>query len=194
MRPRFVTAAAVLGAFALLPGACGRAAPATAPALPFEPCTLGSPNSPLGLSARCATLEVPEDRANPAGRKVRLAVAIVPSTAERPEPDPVFFLAGGPGEAARTSFAGVAPAFREVLERRDVVLVDQRGTGASNPLACRNAAGADAFAAPGAGGPEAMRAFAQACLAGLDADVRFYTTGETVNDLEAVRVALGAPS
>ncbi|HEU4535048.1 MAG TPA: alpha/beta hydrolase [Polyangiaceae bacterium] len=201
MRRRLATAAR-LAACLLAPGACGPTAPAAAPSLAFEPCTLGSPGSPFGLAARCATLEVPEDRANPAGRKVRLAVAVVPSTAERPEPDPVFFLAGGPGEAARVSFAGVAPAFREVLERRDVVLVDQRGTGGSNALACRNAAGAagaagaaaDPFAAPDAEDPAALKAFAAGCLAGLDADVRFYTTGEAVADLEAVREALGAPA
>lgn len=195
MRHHFVTTAAILGAFALLPGACGRQAPAASPALRFEPCTLSSPASPLSLVARCATLEVPEDRANPAGRKVRLAVAVVPSAAERPDPDPVFFLAGGPGEAARASFPGVAPAFHEVLERRDVVLVDQRGTGGSNPLACRDASGANAFAERNNdASPDAMRTFAEHCLAGLDADVRFYTTGEAVEDLEAVRAALDTPS
>jgi pimeloyl-ACP methyl ester carboxylesterase len=172
------------------------AATADAPAarrvgtLALEPCTLAAPNSPTTIAAFCGKLPVAENREAPAGRRIELAVALVPSRAKRPPPDPVFMLAGGPGQSALESFPGVAPAFRDVLRDRDVVLVDQRGTGGSNRLACPQpdaASGADEF-----GDPAAARKFAEACLAGLQADARFYTTSDAVLDLEEVRAAIGA--
>jgi len=158
--------------------------------LALEPCTLAAPNSPGTVAAFCGRLPVAEDRAAPAGRRIELAVALVPSRAKRPLPDPVFMLAGGPGQSALESFPGAIAAFRDVLRDRDIVLVDQRGTGGSNRLACPEpdaAPGADAF-----GDPAAARRFAQTCLAGLEADARFYTTSDAVLDLEAVRAAIGA--
>jgi pimeloyl-ACP methyl ester carboxylesterase len=135
-------------------------------------------------------LPVAEDRAAPAGRRIELAVALVPSRAKQPLPDPVFMLAGGPGQSALETFPSAAAAFRDVLRDRNVVLVDQRGTGGSHRLACPEpdaASGADAL-----GDPAAARKFAEACLAGLDADPRFYTTSDAVLDLEEVREAIGA--
>jgi len=158
--------------------------------LALEPCTLAAPNSPTTVSGFCGRLAVAEDREASAGRRIELAVALVPSRAKRPLPDPVFMLAGGPGQSALETYPAAAAAFRDVLRDRDVVLVDQRGTGGSNRLACPEpdaGAGADAF-----GDPSAARKFAEACLAGLEADPRFYTTSDAVLDLEDVRAALGA--
>jgi len=158
--------------------------------LALEPCTLAAPNSPGTVAALCGRLVVAEDRAAPAGRRIELAVAVVPSRAKRPLSDPVFMLAGGPGQSALESFPTAVAAFRDVLRDRDVVLVDQRGTGGSHRLACPErdtASGADAL-----GDPAAARKFAESCLAVLDADARFYTTSDAVLDLEAVREAIGA--
>jgi len=159
-------------------------------ALALEPCTLAASNSSSTVAAFCGRLPVAENRAAPAGRRIDLAIALVPSRAKRPLPDPVFMLAGGPGQSALESFPGAMAAFRDVLRDRDVVLVDQRGTGGSNRLACAEpdaALGADAFV-----DPAAARKFAESCLAGLEADARFYTTSDAVLDLEAVRQAIGA--
>jgi pimeloyl-ACP methyl ester carboxylesterase len=153
--------------------------------LSLESCTLSAPGLPDTVAARCGVVEVPENRAQPAGRRIRLAVAVVPSTARRPEPDPVFMLAGGPGQAAREAFPPAAPAFRGILRERDVVLVDQRGTGESNPLSCELSDDERSSA-------EGARERALRCLARLDADPRYYTTSDAVLDLEAVRSALGA--
>ena len=155
--------------------------------LSVEPCTLAAAGSPATVAAFCGTLAVPEDHARPAGRRIELAVAFVPSRAKQPRPDPVFMLAGGPGQSAREAFPAAAGAFREILRQRHVVLVDQRGTGASHPLHCP---GTDAEWADAAD-PAGARALAARCLAGLDADPRFYTTSDAVLDLEAVRKALG---
>ena len=182
------------------PAAAAAAAGASAPAAPaeaarvlgamsFEPCTLSASGSPATVAAFCGTLAVPEDHARPEGRRIELAVALVPSRAKQPRPDPVFMLAGGPGQSAREAFPAAAGAFREILRKRHVVLVDQRGTGGSHPLHCR---GTDAEWAESAD-PARAREFAARCLSGLDADPRFYTTSDAVLDLEAVRRALGAP-
>ena len=161
--------------------------------LDFQPCTLEGSGGLPSVEAQCATLPVPENRGAAGGRRIDLAIAWVPADVEA-EPDPVFMLAGGPGQGARATFPSVASGFRDVLRQRHVILVDQRGTGDSNPLACRDAEGRNAFGDPNDDSLEATRRFAEACLAELSkiADVRHYTTTEAVADLDAVRQALGA--
>jgi pimeloyl-ACP methyl ester carboxylesterase len=160
--------------------------------LRFEPCTLSAPGLPVTVAAQCASLDVPEDRSRPQGRRIRLAVAWVPTDARQPRPDPVVMLAGGPGQSALQSFPAVAGAFGAVLRHRNVVLVDQRGTGGSNLLGCPAAPPGRAAASNET--PEAARRAAEQCLRGLPGDPRFYTTSDAIADLEAVRVAIGAPS
>lgn len=157
----------------------------------FTPCSLSSPMSPDSLEAQCTTFEVPEDRDQPNGRRIALNVAWLQATSNGEKmPDPVFFLAGGPGQAAVETFPPLDPVFKEVRKRRDVILVDQRGTGKSNLLSC--AAGPDdADADPT---PEAMRAAAAECVEALSkkADLRHYTTTDAIADLDDVRKAIGA--
>lgn len=160
-------------------------------ALEFSPCTLSSPGLPLTVAAQCTAVTTPEDYVRSDGRRIELALAWVPSTARKPGTDPVFMLAGGPGQSARDSYAAVSPAFREVLRRRHVMLLDQRGTGRGNPLDCGLADEANLSAAADAASPEAAREQAARCLERLDADPRFYTTSDAVKDLETVRVRLG---
>ncbi|MBN8261141.1 MAG: alpha/beta fold hydrolase, partial [Xanthomonadales bacterium] len=162
-------------------------------AIAFTPCTLRSFMSRDSVEAQCATFEVPEDHANPGGRKIALNIAWLPATNEADAtPDPLFMLAGGPGQAAVETFPAMDPLLKEVRKRRHIVLVDQRGTGKSNKLACKPGdEAADGAVEPS---PEAMRAQAAACVADLSkhADLRFYTTNDAVADLEAVRKAIGA--
>ncbi len=174
------------------------AMPLTAEARPlgslnFEPCTLPGSGSLPAVEAQCTRLSVPEDRAAPTGRQIELAIAWVPANGEG-EPDPVFMLAGGPGQGARAAFPSVASGFADVLRSRHVILVDQRGTGDSNPLSCRDDEGQNAFSDGEDESPEAAARFAEACLAELSktSDVRHYTTTDAVADLDAVRAAIGA--
>ena len=156
--------------------------------LQFQPCSLSSSFSRESLEAQCTTFEVPEDRANPAGRKVPLNIALLAPEKEGDLlPDPLFFLAGGPGQSAVDSFQQMTPAFKELRKHRNVILVDQRGTGKSNLLACE--ASPDAPSSAESYGVEAAK-----CAAELSkkADLRFYTTTEAVADLDAVRDAIGA--
>jgi pimeloyl-ACP methyl ester carboxylesterase len=86
--------------------------------------------------ARCGDFSVFEDRAAQAGRRIDIAVVILPAAATEPEPDPVLFITGGPGQAATTLISFANAAYAELRQRRDLVFIDQRGTGASNLLAC----------------------------------------------------------
>lgn len=168
--------------------------PALAPArtlgeLTFTPCTLASEAAPTSVAAHCATLEVPEDRAAPDGRRIALALAWVAPEAGDAAPDPVFLLAGGPGQSARESYPAVAHAFADIVRHRNVILLDQRGTGDSHRLAC-DSDDDDAFD----DSAEAVARHARECLDALSqrADVRHYTTTDAVADLDAVRQAIGA--
>ena len=162
----------------------------------FQPCTLSTVGASANVEAQCATLQVPEDRAHPEGRSIGLRIAWLESgDGSSSQPDPVFFLAGGPGQAASEVAVVVDTALRQVRKQRDVFLIDQRGTGSSNPLSCLGADGKELQLDEDAAPTEAvMRDFATQCLASLKgrADPRFYTTTEAIADLDAVRQALGA--
>jgi pimeloyl-ACP methyl ester carboxylesterase len=154
----------------------------------FKPCSLPGFGAAGAIEAQCARFDVPEDRGKPGGRKIALNIAWLPARQEMDAaPDPIFFLAGGPGQAAVESFPIVAPAFEEARKQRHVILVDQRGTGRSNPLACRwdEDVGDQDMAL-------AVRE-TEACRDRLakHADLARYTTTDAVRDLDAVRQALG---
>ena len=161
--------------------------------LEFEPCVLTAAGLPRPVEARCATLEVPENPAEHGGRRIELALAWVPAEGQA-EPDPVFFIAGGPGQSARESFPMVAPAFADILRHRHVLLLDQRGTGGSNLLQCPEEDGASWVSRLTPDSPGQLREFAARCRDALEplADLRFYTTTDAVHDLERVRQAIGA--
>jgi pimeloyl-ACP methyl ester carboxylesterase len=112
----------------------------------------------------------------------------LPSLAGEPAPDPLFFLAGGPGQAAAQMAAQVREIFRPVLRHRDIILVDQRGTGKSNPLDCRSESNTlQELTEPDMDSLGRLKK----CLDGYDADVRFYTTPIAMDDLDDVRAYLG---
>jgi pimeloyl-ACP methyl ester carboxylesterase len=200
-KTRILPAISVLAATAALLGGC-RAAPDDAPAasstrhygaIAFEPCTLASGMSAGNVQAQCAKFEVPEDHAAPDGRRIQLNLAWLPATDEgAASDDPVFFLAGGPGQSAVQVWPQLDPAFKDVRKQRHVVLVDQRGTGGSNLLACApDDADAQAAATPDAA---LIADFARRCAgqAADRADPRLYTTTDAIADLDAVREAIGA--
>lgn len=154
------------------------AAMAQAPALPLRPCSIQT------VRARCGTLAVPENRAKPDGKKIGLDVVVIPARAAHPARDAMAYLAGGPGGAATASAYTAVSMWRGLNETRDILLVDQRGTGQSNPLDC-----APPKVAPKTGAR--IRAWVDACLASLHSDLTQYGTRDAMADVEAVRKALG---
>jgi pimeloyl-ACP methyl ester carboxylesterase len=149
-------------------------------------CALSSPSGDQ-VDARCGTLTVPEDRTNPNGRKIELNIAVIPAVKRKAQPDPLFLLAGGPGQAAVETFPAMIGLLFSIHEDRDVVLVDQRGTGKSNPLRCLDPEDETISDLT----DEEALAKLKACPEQLDADLRFYTTEIAMTDLDEVRVALG---
>lgn len=154
-------------------------------AIEFKECRIGSENG-RKVKAECGKLPVAENRNNPS-RVIDLNIAIIRTKSTNKKLDPVIMLAGGPGQSAVESYPGISSAFYGILKKRDVVLVDQRGTGLSNPLKCefdvelQEKMLADKSLIPGA---------VRKCADDLDADTRFYTTTESIKDLEEVRIAL----
>lgn len=166
----------------------GPPAPAAQPTIDLAPCRIADPEGLVSTAARCGTLEVPENPAEPAGAKIRLAVAVVPAVATRAKPDPLFLIAGGPGQGSIEGYAPLLGSFAGVRRERDLVLVDQRGTGGSNRLDCDMP---DDVLESGEIPPAELAALARDCLAGLPGRPEFYTTSIAVGDLDAVRAALG---
>lgn len=158
-------------------------------ALHLEPCQLRAPGSSTRLAARCGTWTVLEDRSRPDGRKIDLRVAVVPAVSREPAPDPLVFLTGGPGQAATESYVTIAPAFRRIAKNRDIVLVDQRGTGGSNALRCPETEASDLMLLD----EKQVKPWVERCLDSLDGDPRFYTTSIAMEDLDEIREALGYP-
>ncbi len=170
------------------------ALPKTVLALPdsnqveFSNCMLALPGTNLSASARCGSLEVPENPAEPAGRKISLNIALAPATGKTTEPDPVFFFAGGPGQAASETWVMMRSVLNKIRKTRDIVMIDQRGTGQSNKLACESEVEEDLSQEIDL---DLIRTETAKCLAELDGDPRFYTTSIAMGDYNLVREAMG---
>ncbi len=154
----------------------------------LTPCQLKAPGLTARVPAQCGTFRVPEDRSNPEARSIDLRVAVVPAVSRTPQPDPLLFLTGGPGQAATESYVQIRRAFGRVERERDIVLVDQRGTGSSNPLRCPKPEDVAGFWLLE---DTVIEAWVSDCLESLDASPEFYTTAIAMEDLDAVRAALG---
>jgi pimeloyl-ACP methyl ester carboxylesterase len=156
----------------------------------LTPCELSGPNPSIKDKARCGTFEVWEDRERKAGRKIALKIVVYPATGTDKAPDPLFYIPGGPGSSATEDAPYVAQQMAKIREHRDLVFVDQRGTGGSNPLNCnffdpKNLQSylGDYFPLPDV----------RKCREELEpkANLKLYTTTIAMDDLEDVRRALG---
>jgi pimeloyl-ACP methyl ester carboxylesterase len=173
----------------------GGAALAAAPAL--KPCRVaGIPNELM-----CGSVERPLDPARPDGVKIDVHYLVVPAMARNKQPDAVLMLAGGPGQSAIKVAPRVLAGMSRLNNRRDIVFVDQRGTGRSAPLECPDDSKLPIT--------EQLDTAAQtrrldACRAELEKlphgqgngqndGLRFFTTAFAMQDMDAVREALGVP-
>ena len=168
--------------------ALGPAAPA-ASALELEDCRISAGPAFPGIKARCGTLSRPLNPDEAAAGTIELKVAVVPALNLEPEPDPVVPLAGGPGQGAISFYSAQNHAFEHVRRNRDILLVDQRGTGDSARLDCA----IDEDLIEGKYSRSATIEATEECLESLPHDPTWFTTSVAVQDLEAVREALGYP-
>lgn len=149
----------------------------------FAPCIIADVED-----AQCRTVEVFENRATRTGRTIPLRVVLLPAKARRPEPDAVFFIAGGPGQAASSLTAFARELFSDVRRKRDIILVDVRGTGSSHALNCDLYPDLASYF-----GDLFPREAVRKCRAQLEtrADLRQYTTRNLADDLDEIRSVLG---
>lgn len=143
-----------------------------------------------GIKARCGTFLRPLNPDDPTSPLLELRVAVVPALDLEPQPDPLVPLAGGPGQGAIQFYSAYFKALEPVRRDRDILLLDQRGTGSSARMDCPF----DDDIVDGQYSNEVTLEFATTCLEQLPYDARFFTTSLAVADLEAVRQALGYPS
>jgi pimeloyl-ACP methyl ester carboxylesterase len=168
----------VVVALTLLPlTACGGDQRKPSAKLTMESCTV------QGTTARCGTLTVPENRLSGKGRTIGITVVVVPASGANPAPDPIVWFAGGPGDSAVAAMQSTLNSLVDARVHRDLVFIDQRGTGDSNPLTCPSFPSTDDKAA--------FTKSVEECLASLPADIRFYTTAMFVDDVDQVLGALG---
>jgi pimeloyl-ACP methyl ester carboxylesterase len=187
---------AALALFAASAVAADAAPPASSPA-PSSSALADCHVAGIRNGVLCGTLQRPLDPARPQGTTIPIRYVVVPAMARRKFPDPVFLLAGGPGQSAIAVAASTMALFSRLNNRRDIVFVDQRGTGGSAPLVC---ADAEHESLAEQADPERQYRLALECKAQLlklpyirsESDLGLFTTSIAVQDLDAVRRQLGA--
>lgn len=186
-RPAKKTFCATLGVLALAPAwAQGHLTPCRIPGVAQE--------------VRCGVVQRPLDATRPKGTQIDVHYALLPAVARRKREDAVFFIAGGPGQSAIDLMPHVLPLFNRLNQRRDIVFVDQRGTGRSAPLRCDPPQTSTLAAWARSSDPALSLSDALACLKQLQAlpwvthpsDIGQFTTPQAMQDLNAVREQLGA--
>ncbi len=144
------------------------------------------------LESLCGVVSVYENRESQAGRKIDLNIMLIPATTAVVKPDPIFFLAGGPGQSAGQTGPYLFSRLGRLRRERDIVLVDQRGTGESNSLACLPETDFGLLDDISIEEMEAAQTLMlKKCLVEFDAEPSLYTTPIAMDDLDEVRRVLG---
>jgi pimeloyl-ACP methyl ester carboxylesterase len=156
----------------------------------LQPCEVAGARPNSKEKVLCGSYEVFENRASKKGRKIQLKIVVFPATGPDKAPDPVFYIPGGPGSSATEDAPYIAADMAKVREKRDLVFLDQRGTGGSHPLNCTFFNPADLQSYLEHWNPLAD---VRKCRAELEtkADLKLYTTSIAMDDLDEVRMALG---
>lgn len=198
-RLRVALSCAVLAA--CLGVACGGGSPGNRISYDSAPCPQpnfpGVPAADLGANYSCGYLTVPESRSDPKSHTIRILVARVKAISNTPRPDPIVFLAGGPGGAGTLSAPGVVAGGMNA--DRDVIFVNQRGTVHSDPhLSCpemdefMSRAVQLAFQAASTADQDAAAvAVCRKRLASSGIDLAAYNTRENAADIADLRTKLG---
>jgi pimeloyl-ACP methyl ester carboxylesterase len=139
---------------------------------------------------RCLAVPVPLNyasprTASPTTASLKLHVTVAPAFRESARPDPLFVLAGGPGQAGSDVLPLLSAAFKRVRATRDIVFIDQRGTGLSGKLDCDDPANQDTMS------DADIEAALRRCIAATHANFAAYTTANAARDIDQVRRALG---
>jgi pimeloyl-ACP methyl ester carboxylesterase len=178
---RIAMVVAVLTLIAVGVSSCGSSSRSwgspTTGRLTLKPCTV------QGVPARCGTFVVPENRSKPNGRTIGLRVVVLPALSKPAASDAVTYLTGGPGDAVTDETKILSNELIDLNEHHDILLVDQRGTG-SSAYYCPNPT--KPF-----GSTAEKRDYIRDCLRAFGGDMNQYGTRTAMDDLDAVRAALG---
>jgi pimeloyl-ACP methyl ester carboxylesterase len=156
----------------------------------LQPCEVAGAGEGVKEKVFCGSYEVFENRALKRGRKIALKIVVFPATGQDKAADPLFYIPGGPGSSATEDAPYIAQDFAKVREQRDLVFVDQRGTGGSNPLNCVFFNPSDLQSYLEHWNPlEQVKECRQQLEA--NADLRLYVTSIAMDDLDDARAALG---
>ncbi|PAJ74450.1 alpha/beta hydrolase [Pseudoalteromonas sp. NBT06-2] len=137
---------------------------------------------------KCGSLQVPENYQKLNGTKISINFAILPAIDSSQNKEPLMFLAGGPGQAAVELAAGLKIAFKEIHKTRDILLIDQRGTGESHALKCLGFSEQDPYLTiPEEFSDEQIKT----CISRLSGDLSQYNSENAIRDFDAVRQVLG---
>jgi len=156
----------------------------------LQPCEVPGAEEGKKEKVLCGSYEVFENRRAKAGRRITLKIVVFPATGADKLPDPVFYIPGGPGSSSTEDAPYVAQDMAKVREHRDLVFLDQRGTGGSNALNCVFFNAADLQSYLGHWNPPDE---VRKCRQQLEtkADLSLYVTSIAMDDLDDVRAALG---
>ena len=156
--------------------------------LNFNPCELSTLDGRGMLSALCADWKQPIDPGDAKSTQIDLFVVKVSSASPNPKPDPLLIINGGPGGSSVDLLVDLAGAnvFRRILNKRDVIVMDQRGTGRSSSLACPALADNQLQITD-----IDIKLLTKECIGQLNYDPRYFSTTYAVQDIESLRIALG---
>ncbi|MCL1135884.1 alpha/beta hydrolase [Shewanella hafniensis] len=143
-----------------------------------------------GVSDRlnCGFVTVPENPNKPDGKQIQVHYVVLPAVKNVNHEEALLAIAGGPGQSAIDNATGFDAMLSKVRQQRDILLIDQRGTGRSNLLTCDE--GAQSPLSFDDDNADTL-AETQKCLAKIDADVTQYGSLNAIKDFEAVRQHLG---
>jgi pimeloyl-ACP methyl ester carboxylesterase len=142
-------------------------------------------DTPCPDGARCGSVTVPLDRTNPSAGTIGIAYELIPHTdTSRPALGTVVPNPGGPGDSTIASAGLYTGALAPLRTRRDLLLIDPRGTGRSGPVGCPSLAAADPLSLD-------HTSIGKLCGADLGAHAGLYNTAAVADDIDAVRAHLG---
>ena len=156
--------------------------------LDFKRCSVLLSSGAMEIDAQCATFERNENPKDAESRLIALSVIKLPSHSPEPETDAFTVIQGGPGGSSIDFAVAYSRVFEEIRKKRDIIVIDQRGTGRSNKLTCELPEElSDTFDL------DLIKEATQNCFNELskENDLRYYTTSIAVDDLEALRIAAG---
>jgi pimeloyl-ACP methyl ester carboxylesterase len=178
---------------ALLLAACGPQEDASNPSVKILQACPGFEETgkpPVVYGAECGELAVKENPDDEHSPEIKIAILRLPAISPVPQADPLFLIQGGPGASSIEMANQLHGYFADVRKNRDLIFVDQRGTGQSNPLHCEKMSLADANFPDDVQFAKQLNIMRD-CVEKYKSAAPFYTTWHAVKDLDAVRAALG---